>query len=81
MRKHVEQRGFRNGRSKLACVRHIVKPMQILSGFSLESVMVCACQRLNKLFSDVSVALVNEVNGREIFSFFCLVPASVAERF
>jgi hypothetical protein len=32
MREHAEQRGFRDGRSKLACVCRFVKPMQILSG-------------------------------------------------
>ena len=54
MRKHAEQRGFRDGRDKLVCVCHFMKPKQILSGFSLEPVTVRACQRLNKFFSGVS---------------------------
>ena len=37
MRKHAEQRGFRDGRDKLVCVCHFMKPRQILSGFRVFS--------------------------------------------
>ena len=30
MREHAERRGFRDRRNKLACVCHLLKPMQIL---------------------------------------------------
>jgi len=39
---------------------------EILSGFSLASAMICACQRLIKFLSDVSAALAREASGREI---------------